>query len=119
MELFEIKRLDKFAEYCQDVIENDEDSEMSEDWLLISVMQLKGIDRELLLGDIIKTLMVYYLWLREAVQGQYYFFASVIRDAIQVEIRHYKMLANELNIPINEDIEEANKQLKKRYLDSE
>lgn len=116
MEIYEIKRLDKFVEYCEEVIENDKDESLSQDWVLLTLMGVSKITKDELLSEIEATLTIYYVWLAEAITLEFYNFASIIRDTISIEIRHYLLLANGSSLKINDAVAELNKRLKKTYL---
>ena len=106
----EIKNLYDFVKYCESV------GEENNDMFLISILAA-NLSKEELLQDIRKCLTIYYKWLQEAVEKEFYIMADKIWTAKGYEIKHYCTLGKIVTKKsIKADIQAIDEELRQQYL---
>jgi len=105
-----IRNLYDFVNYCEGINED------NNDFFLISLLTAT-INQEELLADVRESLTVYYKWLKEAVDGEFFLFAETINKAHKAEIDHYIKLSKSMyKNSLKKEIKAIDEELKAKYL---
>jgi len=112
--LHEIKTLTGFIDYCEKMIEANEEEDNTE-WFLFVMSQ--NITEDNLIEDIETTLDIMYKWLGIAQREEMYLNCGIIFNAIDIENEHYAALGKQvLKKSIKKQLKSINEELKTKYL---
>ena len=115
MKINDIKHLQDFLKYCEDVIEIDKEGTAEEDWFAFIVA--KQATAEQLLWDAKETLTIYYQWLRVQQDQQLFHLCTIIHKSLEIENKHYKALLKSIfKVSYTKQIDALNQELKQQYL---
>ena len=109
-----IASLDKFTDYCVSLIDENQEEDTFELWLMSLV--LDDISLEVYIEDLCKTFNEYYRFLAEAVQNELYNMATFIKKASDIEKDFSIRLLNEhYSAKGNQIMNKIIKELKEKY----
>lgn len=104
------KTLYDFHKYCEDVNED------SNDFFMIALCT-STISEQELLDDVSECLTIYYKYLKEAVDGEFYKMAHDINLAVKAEVAHYTRLGKALyKKSMKKQINAIGEEIKQKYL---
>lgn len=106
--------LQQFIQYCNTVILD------TNDFFLLNFLFMTGASEEDILEDAQHAIEEYYIFLQESLRTENYKAASIINQALYLELDHYKSLCvSLLGIDLSDKIDIINNHLKYEYLPHE
>jgi hypothetical protein len=111
-----IKNTKTFVSYCKNAIEYETNSADEIKKTIGNLINYK-ISRDIVLTNAIDVIEVYYKFLQKVLDNERYEDATIIKKALDIEIKFFKAVGLSGRIEIAQDIDDINTFYKEKYLD--
>lgn len=115
MDIFNIKKLNVFVEYCDSIINSIDEDEDFDLWLVYATNKNATIEEYL--ESVKITMETYYHWIDQAVQIEDYEAAMTIKIVEEMEAKHFIKLAHYIfKKSLRKEITAIINELKEKYI---